>query len=231
MTNRLAFVLFLLLAVPGALFAGEAADPAPADAAKSLSVKTFQFKHKAADKATAVIKSLMSSEGSISIQPSTNAVVVTDRPENMKAIAAALEKFDTPAQAFKLSVRVFAASRAEGTGRTPDELRDVAPTLAMLRYNSFESLGSAVVDGHEGESGIVDLNTGYRADFRFGDYDPATDSVQVSDFKVSRLQGDQLTPLLKKTTMNLKLGQVVVLGAASKPQDARALMIIIAAKR
>ncbi|PYQ61934.1 MAG: hypothetical protein DMF58_03195, partial [Acidobacteria bacterium] len=61
-----------------------------AAAAKSLSVRTFSFKYKDADKAAAMIKPLMSSEGTISIQPSTNALVVTDRAENLKAITKTL---------------------------------------------------------------------------------------------------------------------------------------------
>jgi hypothetical protein len=224
MTKRILLALFLSLAMCGAAIADDA------DAQKSLSVKTFQFKHKDADKATAVVKALMSADGSISIQPSSNSVVITDRPENLKAITAALAQFDTEPQAFKLSVRLVAASRVDaGAARTPDELKDVAPKLAMLRYNALENLGSANIDGHEGEPGIVDLQSGYRADFRFGDYDPASDSVKISDFKLSRLQGDQLTQLLK-TTINLKLGQTVILGA-TKPQGQRALMIIVAAKR
>ncbi|GAC1434641.1 MAG: hypothetical protein NVSMB68_07070 [Thermoanaerobaculia bacterium] len=227
MTKRFVFMLFLSLAVCGAALAE---DSITADAGRSLSVKTFQFKHKDADRAAAVVKLLMSGDGSLSIQPSTNSMVVTDRAENVKSITAALEKFDTAPQAFKLSVRLVAASRAEGTApRTPDELRDLAPKLSMLRYNTFENLGSANVDGREGEPGIVDLESGYRADFKFGDYDPTSDSVKLSDFKVSKLQGDQLTQLLK-TTMNLKLGQTVVVGA-TKSQGGRALLIIVAAKR
>lgn len=228
MTKRFAFVLFLLLAIAGAAFAD--ASPA-ADAARSLSVKTFQFKHKDAEKATAVVKPLMSAEGSISIQPSTNSVVITDSPENLKAIAAALAQFDTAPQAFKLAVRLVAASRVEGSApRIPEELKDFTANLTMLRYNVFENLGSANIDGHEGEPAIVDLATGYRADFRLGDYDQASDSVKLTDFRISKLQGDQLTPVLPKTTMNLKLGQTVIFGAA-KPQGGRALMIVVAARR
>jgi len=223
MTKRVLIVLFLSLAICGAAFADDLDS-----SQKSLSVKTFQFKHKDADKAASIVKPLMSAEGSISIQPSSNSVVITDRPENLKAIAAALTQFDTAPQAFKLSVRLVAASRAEGATRTPDELKDIAPNLAMLRYNVFENLGSANVDGREGDTGVVDL-TNYRADFKFGDYDPSSDSVQISDFKLSKLQGDQLTQLLK-TTINLKLGQTVILGA-TKAQGQKALMIIVAAKR
>ncbi len=229
MTKRFALMFFLVLAVCGAAFADDA-PAAAADAAKNLSVKTFQFKHKDADRAAAVVKPLMSAEGSISIQPSTNSVVITDRPENVKAIAAALDKFDTPPQAFKLSVRLVAASRTEGAApRTPDELKDIAPNLAMLRFNTFENLGSANIDSREGQSGLVDFSA-YHADFKLGDYDPASDSVQLIDFKVSKLQNDQLTPILKKATMNLKLGQTVVVGAG-KTEGTRALMVILAVKR
>jgi type II/III secretion system protein len=224
MTKRFALVLFLALAVCSATYADDAAD-----AQKSLSVKTYQFKHKDADKATAIVKQLMSAEGSISIQPSTNSVVITDRPENLKAITAALAQFDTPAKAFKLSVRLVSASRADANAaRTPDDLKDVAPSLAM-RYNVLESLGSVTVEGHEGEPGIVDLPSGYRAEFHFGDYDPSSDSIQISDFKLSKLQGDQLTQLLK-TTLNLKVGQTVIFGA-SKPQAQKALVLVFAAKK
>ena len=82
MTKHVALMLLLLLAVCGAAFADDA--PA-ADAAKSLSVKTFQFKHKDADRASVVVKPLMSSEGSFSIQPSSNSMVITDRAENLKS--------------------------------------------------------------------------------------------------------------------------------------------------
>lgn len=230
MTKRVA--LFLLISI-FAVWMPASADVAAAEGAAqtaNLSVKTFQFKHKDADRAAAVVKPLMSAEGSISIQPSTNSVVITDRPENVKAITAALDKFDTAPQAFKVSIRLIAASRVEGAApKVPEELKDIAPNLAMLRFNSFENLGSANIDSHEGQSGLLDLNA-YHADFKLGDYDPSSDSVQLIDFKISKLQNDQLTPILKKATMNLKLGQTIVVGAG-KPDGARALMVILAAKR
>src|SRR5437764_13941031 len=78
----------------------------PREPGQALTVHTFTFKYKDAEKAAAAIKTLLSAEGTMSIQPSTNALVVTDRPENMKAVAKALGEFDTAAQPFKLSVRI-----------------------------------------------------------------------------------------------------------------------------
>lgn len=201
-----------------------------ADAGRSLTVRTFQFKHKQADQAASAIKSLLSAEGSMAIQPAANSLVVTDAPENLKRIAAALAQFDAPAQSLQLSLRLVSASRAAAdAGRVDPSLKDVASKLALLRYNVLDVAGAADVTGSEGEAGLVDLGA-YRADFRFGEYDPATESVKLTDFKLLRLEGDQLTPILK-TTLNLTVGQTVIIGATKQPQSQRALMIVVTAKR
>src|SRR5579864_202795 len=225
--KRLLIGCAVLLLLSGTAFAEASA---AADAPKSLSVRTFTFHYKDADKAAAMIKSLMSDEGTMSIQPATNALVVTDRAENLRTIARALVAFDTPPQAFRITVRLVGASRAATPGKVPDDLKDIAPKLGIFRFNSFESLGSADVAGREGDPGIVTLPTGYRADFKFGDYDPASESIKISDFRMSKLQDDQLTPLLK-TTLNLRVGETYIFGATKNPQSERALMIVLVARK
>jgi hypothetical protein len=222
--KRIAVVLMALFLVSATAFA-DAADPG-----KSLSVRTFQFKHKQADKAAAMIKSLLTASGSMSIQPATNSLVVTDDPEKLKEIAAALTKFDAAPQPFHLTVRLISAGRAGVKGaRFPDELKDLESKLQLLRYDSVESLGAAEVDGKEGEPGIVSLSS-YRADFKFGEYDPASDTISISDFQLSRQTGDQLSPMMK-TTLNLKLGQTFIMGVTRQPNSQRALMMVLSARR
>ena len=226
MTKRIALLTLLLLCLGGVALADQAT---PSDE-KTLSVFTYQFKHKQAEKAATAIKSLVSAEGTVSIQSVANSVVITDHADNLKRISAALQRFDTPPQPVQLSVRLVTAARVEGGGRVPDALKDVAPKLAMLRFNSFEHLGAVNVDGREGEPGIVELGSGYRADFRFGEYDSTSDSISLADFKLSKLQGDQLTALYK-TTLNLKIGQTLIFGATRDPQSQRALVVVVSAKR
>jgi Bacterial type II/III secretion system short domain len=222
--KRIAVVLMVLLFVSAPAFADAA------EAGKSLTVRTFQFKHKQADKAAAMIKSLLSASGSMSIQPATNALVVTDDPEKIREIAAALAKFDAAPQPFHLTVRLISAGRTGVKGaKFPDELRDLESKLQLLRYDSVESLGAAEVDGKEGEPGIVSLQS-YRADFKFGEYDPASDTIAISDFQLSRQQGDQLSPMMK-TTLNLKLGQTFIMGVTRQPNSQRALMMVLSARR
>src|SRR5687768_14979124 len=114
--KRLVVVLMLCLLSP-ALFADAAEG-------RNLSVRTFQFKHKQADKAAAMIKSLMSGSGTFTVQPAANSLVVTDDPENLKKIAAAIAEFDAPPQPFQLSVRLISAARGGGKARVPENLRD-----------------------------------------------------------------------------------------------------------
>jgi hypothetical protein len=200
----------------------------PREPGQALTVRTFTFKHKDADKAAAAIKTLLSPEGSMSIQPSTNALVVTDRAENLKAIAKTLADFDADAKSFRLSVRIVSASR--GAAHIPDALKDLKPWFSVLPFQNFEKEGDAEVQGKEGEPGLVDLANGYRAEFKFGDYDPASDSIKISDLQISKTQKDQMAALLK-TSLNLRLGQTYLLGAARTPESKRALMIVLVARR
>ena len=107
--------------------------------------------------------------------------------------------------------------------------KDIAAELSMLRFNSFEKLGDAEVQGKEGEPGMIDLGTGYKAEFKFGEYDPASDTIKLNDFRLEKLQNDQLSQLYK-ASLNLKLGRTVIIGA-QKPQGQRALMIVVVARR
>lgn len=230
--KRVLLMVSMMAALSGAAFA-EPPAAAAADSKPGLAVRTFTFKFKQADKAAAAIKLLLSTDGSMSIQPSTNSLIVTDRAENMKNVAMMIADFDKEPQSFHLYVRIVGASRVAGTPKIPDDLKDVARKLAILPYNSYEAVGEATVQGKEGDPGLVDMQTGYRADFKFGEYDPASDSIAVKDLQISRLTGaqkDQLTSLLK-TTLNLAIGQTYILGASKAPQSQRALMIVLVARR
>jgi len=223
-------LFFLVIVLFVALSAAQAEPPAP-EAAKALSVRTFTFKYKEAEKATGVIKPLMSTDGTISIQPGTKSIVVTDRAENLKAVAKAIADYDVAPQTFHLSVRLISASHvAPDTAKAAEEVKDVAPKLNRMGYNALESAGQADFEGKEGDPGILELPSGYRADFKLGEYDPASDSVKLSDFHLSRLQADQLTPVLK-TTLNLTLGQTYMVGATRSAKSERALWIILVAHR
>ena len=224
--KRVLILLTLCLFATGVAIAEPAG---PAGDVKALNVRTFQFKYKDADKAAAIIKPLMSAEGSMSIQPASNSLVVTDRAEKMKAIADALAAFDTAPHNVKLSLRLVGASRGETSTKVSSEMREVAGKLAILRYNAIEDLGNANVEGHEGQPTTIDLQNGYRVDFKFGEYDPSSDSIQLDEFRLSKVQKDQLVQVYQ-ATLNLKVGQTLIFGA-TKTQGQRAIFLVFNARR
>lgn len=219
-----AFVLMIVLS----LFTVAAfAEPA----GNGVAVRSFQFRYKQAENAAIAIKPLVSAEGSFSIQPSSNTLVVTDRPENLKTIAAAVAQYDKPARGVKIAIRLVAASRQTNPAKVPDDLVDLSNKLSgVLRFNSFEKLGEITVEGKEGDPVITNVDGVYRAEFKIGEFDPLSDTIRVGDFQLSKIQqGGQLTSLLK-TSLNLKVGQTVILGASKSAESGRALMLVLVAK-
>ncbi len=197
-------------------------------------VQTFKFKFKSADRAAGVIRPLMSSEGSVSIQPGVNTLVVSDHADNVGRIAKAIDDFDVPSRTFKLEILLISAGRVTGAPPVvPEDLKEISTKLSgVLRFNSFEKIGELRLDGKEGDPVRRDLD-GYHADFTIGEFDPVSGTIQVSDFRLSRYQnaqaGKRELAEVMKTTLNLKLGQTVVLGASKLPESNRALMLVVVA--
>ncbi|MGA7613836.1 MAG: secretin N-terminal domain-containing protein [Thermoanaerobaculia bacterium] len=222
--TRIIGMIFLLSAMAGGAWA----------AGQKLEVRAFPFQYKSAENAAAAVKPLLSSEGSISIQSNTNRLVVTDFPENLKKISALIEQFDTKPRTFRISVKLVLASRAASSKPVPEDLREIADKLSgVLRFNSFEKIGELNAEGKEGDPVLANID-GYRADFTIGEYDLSTDSLQVSDFRLGRKQqtpkGEEIENLLT-TSLNLRTGQTLVLGASRSPQSGRILMLVLTATR
>ena len=87
------------------------------------------------------------------------------------------------------------------------------------------------------EEALADQTVGFEAalhlepEHAFGEYDPASDSVKVSELRLSRLQKDQLAQVLKPISLNLRLGQTYVVGATRSAESQRALIVVLVAHR
>lgn len=222
--KRIALIVTILMSMATTLLGAEA-----------LTSQSFRFKHKDAEKAAALIKPLMSAEGTVALK--ANTLVITDRADNVRNVAAALLKYDVAPQPFHLEVKLVAASRGTSTAKVPEDLRELSAKLSgVFKFNTFEKLGEINATVREGDPFVAeDVANTYRADFTLGEYDPLSDSVRVNDFRLQKKQGSgagasEMTQLLK-TSMNLKIGQVVVVGAARSAQSDRTLMVVIVGRR
>jgi hypothetical protein len=219
-------LLMLLGGVPAAL-------AAPAENEK-LTARSFQFKFRDASRAASVIKPLISASGSVSIQPSSNTLVVTDSPAVLREVVRAIQQYDAPPKAFTVEVRLVAASQVRGTPpAVPEDLREISAKLSgVLRFNRFDKLGEIRAQAREGEPVLANLDGAYRADFTMGEFDPISQTLQLSEFRVMRIPpGDgELQQVFRNSTLNLRVGQTVVLGASRLPDSNRILMIVLTAQ-
>ena len=200
-----------------------------ADAAESVAARSFQLQFRDASRAAVVIKPLITDKGSVSIQPSTNTLVVTDVPEQLGEVARILGEYDAPAKTFSIDLKLVSASTSQNPRPVPPDLKEISSKLGgVLRFNQFEKIGELVTSGREGTPVLIDIDGGYRAEFRLGEFDPLSRSLRLEDFKLSRVpqRGGELQQLLK-TSINLRLGQTVALGASRDPGSTRALMIVL----
>ena len=229
MKNAL-LVMTLLCAV--AVAPAVAADQAGGE--RSVSARTYQFKFRDAGRAAVLIKPLITGRGSVSIQPSSNTLTVTDSVEALSEITRIIEQYDAPAKGFRVEVKVVAASRGPAAAPVPEDLREISTKLSgVLRFNRFEKLGEIVANGKEGDPVLVDLQGTYRASFQLGEFDPLSQSLRLGDFKLLRVPegGGEVQQLLNTASLNLRVDQTVVLGASRLPDSNRVLMLVLLARR
>lgn len=199
-------------------------------AQESISARSFTLKHKTPEAAAAVVKSLMTAEGSFSIQPGKESLVITDRKDVLERIAAVIEEFDAPPRLYSIELVLVSAGREASPPAVPRELRELSEKLSgVLRFNSFRRIGGSTVAGREGDSSVLTFD-GHRASFDFGEYDPVSGSLRIEQFRLDRVDGDAEGRTLLETSLNLRVGQTVVLGAARQPDAGRALMIVVRAR-
>ena len=101
--------------------------------------------------------------------------------------------------------------------------------LDLARRFEFQIIAD---NTNRSQTDAIEMATGYRADFHFGDYDPTSKTVSVNDLKLSRLDpADKTQPAkdLYKTTLNLKVGQTYIFATTKKGE--KALVIVLAARK
>ncbi|HSN69154.1 MAG TPA: secretin N-terminal domain-containing protein [Thermoanaerobaculia bacterium] len=221
-----ALLLLLLGAAPAAVAAAPAAN-------EKLTARSYQFKFRDASRAASVIKPLISASGSVSIQPSSNTLVVTDSPAVLREVTRAIQQYDAPPKAFTVELRLVAASTTKNPVPVPEELREISTKLSgVLRFNRFDMLGEIQTQGREGDPVLADLDGAYRADFTMGEFDPISQTLQLSEFRIMRVPegGGELQQVFRNATLNLRVGQTVVLGASRLPDSNRILMVVLTAQ-
>lgn len=198
-------------------------------AGDSLVSRAFELEHKDPQRVIDTVQGMLSRDGSYSIQPAKQTIVITDTPGTLERVAEVLEQLDVPPRNYTLNLTLVSASRSANPPKVPEDLTEISRKMSgVLRFNTFEKLGSATTRGNEGTDLVFDID-GYQARFGFGQYDPLSQSLKIDDFRLDRTKDSTGSPLIR-TSLNLRVGQTVVLGASRQPESGKALMIVLLAE-
>ncbi len=204
--------------------------------------KRYTLEHKPLTDAAIEVGSLLGEEGTVSMQPGRNALVVQDTAEVQLAVERYLRAYDRPPRPVEVAVTLMLASdtRQEEAGRHAPlnalsaEVRGVMESVGdFTRWIDYEPLGKH--DAASTEGGLVSarLDDTYGIEYRIDRIETATAGtrVRLSPFRLIRYQmsetGTETMETVFETSMSLPNGRMQVLGAASGAAAERALFITV----
>lgn len=201
-----------------------------------LQVYAYTLRHKSASEALMLIRPLLTSRGTVELQPEGNTLVVRDTLAALSRIVPTLRGYDRPPVPLRMQVMVVRADSSPSPGYAgaslPDWLEERLRSL--LRWDYYRVLADSGVQTREGESVTHEVGRTYGVSFRMGTV-LAGDRVKLHDFKVWRAgtadgPGGRGEPLVE-ATLNLSLDKPKVLGLANSESSDHALMVVLTCER
>jgi hypothetical protein len=170
----------------------------------------------------------------ISFDSKNNILTISDTPENLEKILAAIRKIDVKPKDMLFTVQLLIASDTEN--RTDPELKNdplIKELSKFLRYKSYQVLDSALVTGVDGKFSEISLGPNLQFTLSLepkisADSTPANINLGVSlrQVKIETVMPDKLLNWIVKSpsldliasTLNLKSGDRVVVGVSRMEQ-------------
>jgi hypothetical protein len=239
-----AAVLLLVLPAPAAWAQRSRVSPSVEDAGKTpaereaesgagrLALHAYAMHHRPLSEAAELVRPMLSTVGTIELQPARDTLVVRDTLAALSRIAPALRQFDRPLEPLDVEVLVV---RALAAGDRPSAAPRVPPDLerrlrALLRYERYELVAEARLRSRENEEVTYELGGGYEVRFRVGSLIQER-RVRLVDFQVARAGADGFRPPLIHTNLNVWLDRTVTLGLARTEGSTSALMVAVTCRR
>ena len=201
-------------------------------------MRVFKLRFRPLSEAATLVEPLLSTDGSIVLQPRLNTLSVTDRPEVVKRVGDLLDSWDVPPASYQVGIRLLLASTAVPTpGPAAPPVEGISESITKLfHFTSFTEVDSLKITATDGN--VVEAMAGGRYYIRFTlmavPRDP--DRVQLSKLVIARQlstgpSGVVVRRTLLQSTVSLRVGQTSVVGTASSEGAAKALLLIFSAQR
>ncbi|MFP3940581.1 MAG: hypothetical protein ACLF0P_09770 [Thermoanaerobaculia bacterium] len=203
----------------------------PLERESRLQVYAYALQHKEAGEALALIRPLLSTQGTVELQPQDNTLVVRDTLAALGRIVPRLRAFDRPAQELRIEimlVRAFSRPVPVGPEQTlPSWLEE--RLQGFLRWDHYQVLADSGVDTREGQAVVHEIGRLYGVRFQLGSLVEG-DRIHLHEFRVWRGPEGEEDPLLE-ANLSLWLEKPKVLALASSESSDHALMVVLTCQR
>jgi hypothetical protein len=202
--------------------------------------RAYQVNHRALADAADVVAPLLSPEGTVTLRPRLNVLVVQDRSSVLDRVQALLNSFDLPPKNVEVTLSLFMgldrrsrSARRAGSGTVfSKEVRGVIDTLGdVTKWVAYEPLGSRSVTAVEGTAVTTSLSDDYRVVFTVKSVHETAGVVKFERVALQKLShtedGAEEVEDLYAAGMVLTAGRLHVVGAARQPGSDRALFLIV----
>jgi hypothetical protein len=228
---------------PRAALGAQSAAAAPDG--EALRVYAYTLEYQPVGEALALVRPLLSSRGTVELQPGGNTVVIRDSLAALTRIVPTLRQFDHKPETLRLEVQMVQAFMGQSGGpsgfATPLATlgSEISPALVqrlrgLLRYDAYRLHASARLDVREGEVVLYELGGAYTVGFKLGTL-MSEKRVKLHDFRVARraTTGPFAQPerQLLGTNLNLWLDQTLILGLSRDESSGDALMVVVSCSR
>lgn len=205
------------------------------DRAGRLALHAYAMRHRPLNEAADLVRPMLSPVGTLELQPARRTLVVRDTLASLSRIAPALRRYDRPLEPLDVEVLVVralaAGDRPSAAPRVPGDLE--RRLRALLRYERYELVAEAHLRSRETEQVTYELGGGYEVRFQVGSLIQDR-RVRLSGFQVARAgtdAGDEKSPPLIHTNLNVWLDRTVTLGLARTEGSSSALMVAVTCRR
>jgi len=202
---------------------------------ETVVVRVFRVEHASVAEVSAAIQPMLSSEGSVTVQPAKGRLTVRDRAGVMSAITKAVARLDSKPLPFRIHVELLEGSKTPVSMATGQEIGQRLKKMFPFEY--YRGLGTVDLGGVTGDEISVDLNEGFRITVTVLDHrmEPTAFGIPNQSLRldlrplVLERAGSNGVKEILRTRVVLSQNQEVVIGAGETEDSDQGLVLIIKA--
>jgi hypothetical protein len=200
-------------------------------------LRVYTLKHVPVAEIFQYIQPLLSSTGDLRVMSGRNMLQIKDTSERQKLVEQVIATLDRPPDSYRIAVKVLEASQGEPpAGQIRNEILGIGQQLRrVMPYSNYASIEKLVIEGTPGDQISYRLGKDYQIDFLIRRVLQHPQMIQLSGLRLSRVRtgadGQERFHLLLRTSINLTLAQIHVLGASSSDKGGKALVLVFQAER